>query len=239
MMTQEQLATELKLPYGFLSIQRLQEPCESTPKGSGCSLRLLQKALEGETVFFNAADLSCRGAATGLGFSDGIPDTPGGFGHFISSGRGEGYPPGERIKCSPQLGEEMLLAQPQKVMHGYSAICVQPYGSAIASDLVTVLANLDQISALIHLFNFRKAAYDNVIAPMSSGCASVFRIPFGELETEHPRAVIGNIDVFSRPHFGANTAFFTVSGEDFAQMLADAQESVLASHIWRGIKARL
>ena len=55
--------------------------------------------MKGETLFFHAENLSCKGAATGFGFVDGIPDIPGGFGHFLSHGRGDGFPPGERVKC--------------------------------------------------------------------------------------------------------------------------------------------
>ena len=238
-MNYNELCDELKLCHGFLSIERINMKETPSYSATGCSLSLLKKAFEGETLHLSRGNMACPGAATGMGFADGLPPIPGGFGFFISSGRGEGFPPGERVKCSPDVGERMLLQQPQGVLGEFDCICVKPYEQGAGKDIMTTLVTPDQLSALIHIFCYRKSGFDNVIAPMSSGCASVFRIPFGELRRDEPRAVIGNIDVFSRPHFAADTVFFTVSGKDFDNMLADAGESVLAAHIWKGVKSRL
>ena len=233
------LAQALKIQTGFLSIKRASLPCPAVYTEKGCALGLLNRAFAGETLWFSGENVTCPGAAVNFGFADGLPNVPGGFGHFVSRGRGEGFPPGERVKCSPEVGEKMLLGQPQDVMDGYDAIRVKPYAPEDDADTVTALVTPDQLSALIHIFCFRKTGYDDVIAPMVSGCASIFRVPFGELKKEAPRAVIGNVDVFSRSRFAAETFFFTVSGRDFSQMLTDAGDSVLAARIWKGLEARL
>ncbi len=261
-MDHAQLASLLKISGGFVSIKRITMEHYPSYPDKGCTLKMMDKVLKGETLCFSAKNTPCYGFPTGAGLSDGIPNTPGGFGYFIAQGRGQGFPPGERIKCCPDLGEEMLLRQPQDVMAGHNGIMVKPYAPEDEGDTVTALVNMDQLSTLIHLFNYRKTSYDNVYFPMVSGCASVFRLPFGELkqiggesvqksaaatETVQPqeglfrqsRAVIGNADVFSRPHFPKETAFFTVSGNDFTQMLKDADESVLIAPIFKGVKARL
>lgn len=231
---------ELQLEGKVLAITRRDATHGASTIRRGCSLAALSRAMDGEAVVFTAGNLECRGACSGFGFSDDLPPVPGGFGHFLSCGRGKGYPPGERVKRTPELGEEMLLGQPKSVMEGYGAIEVSPYREGGQPDTVSCLVNCDQLSALIHLFCFESAAYDNVIAPMVSGCASVFRIPFGELARgAAARAVIGGVDVFSRPHFPADTLFFTVPGTAFARMLSLLDESVLASPIWRGVQRRL
>jgi len=233
------LCSELKLTNGFLSIKRINSGVDSPYSEKGCTLALLNKAFEGGTLYFSKGSITCPGAAVGFGFSDGLPEIPGGFGYFISAGRGEGFPPGERVKCDPETGERMLLGQPQNVLDGFACIRVKPYEAKDGTDTVTALVTAEQLSALIHIFCFRKPGYENIIAPMVSGCASVFRIPFGELKREEPRGVIGNIDIFSRPHYAADTVFFTVSGRDFETMLTDAGDSVLAPPLWKGIKSRL
>ena len=233
------LSEALNMKTGFLSIKRVSVAGAETRAEKGCTLKILYRAFAGEPLYFSAENITCSGAAAGFGFVDRLPDIPGGFGHFISYGRGEGFPPGERVKCSPEVGEAMFLNQPKDVMDWFNAVYIKPYEPGDSADTVTALVTPDQLSTLIHIFCFRKAGYDNVIAPMVSGCASVFRIPFGELKREDPRAVIGNIDVFSRPHFEKDMFFFTVSGKDFEAMLADADESVLTAHIWKGIKSRL
>ena len=231
---------ELRLEGRVLAITRLDDNQNASTIRRGCSLAALTRALDGEAVVFTADNMECSGACAGFGFSDELPPIPGGFGYFLSCGRGEGYPPGERVKRTPELGEQMLFGQPKDVMSGFAAIKVSPYREDRQPDTVACLVNCDQLSALIHLFGFESPAYDNVIAPMVSGCASVFRIPFGELARgADARAVIGGVDVFSRPHFPADTLFFTVPGVAFARMLSLLDESMLASPIWRGVQRRL
>lgn len=242
-MTYDDFANELCLKHKVLAITRTKADQDATQAQTvlnGCTLAALNRALAGEHIRVTPDNITCRGSYAGFGFRDGIPNIPGGFGYFLSSGRGEGFPPGERIKNSPETAEAMVRAQPQNVMDGFAAIDIRRYEDGVTPDTVTALANPDQLAALIHVFNFENPDYDNVIAPMSSGCASVFRIPFGELTRgDNARAVIGGVDVFSRPHFPADTFFFTVPGTVFQKMLDNADHSMLASHIWKGVKKRL
>lgn len=238
-MTSTELIATLKLDGKALSIKRLQEPAAHPAVWKGCTLNVLNHALDGETIFLSQEGLGCKGAARGFGFSDEAVSIPGGAGYFLSYGKGEGFPPGERVKCSPELGERLLDIQPRGVMDGFQSIRVKPYEDGDGADTVTFLANADQLSLLIHIFSFRKTILDEVYVPMVSGCASVFRLPFGELTKESPRAVVGNIDVFSRVHFGKESLFFTVSGKDFDTMVRDADSSVLAAHISGKVLERL
>lgn len=231
---------ELQLEGRVLAITRREDAQGASTIRRGCSLAALTRALDGEAVVFTADNMECSGASSGFGFSDDLPPIPGGFGHFLSCGRGKGYPSGERIKRTPELGEQMMFGLPQNVMEGFTSIEVSPYREGGQPDTVSCLVNCDQLSALIHLYCYESDAYDNVIAPMVSGCASVFRIPFGELARGvDARAVIGGVDVFSRPHFPADTLFFTMPGTTFARILSLLDESMLASPIWRGVQRRL
>lgn len=244
-MDTQEFLQELKLNNKAVAITRVTVTEAQEKIRKGCTLALLQKVMDGESVLVTADNVGCGGAKAGFGLCDGLPDTPGGIGYFLSYGRGEGYPPGERIKRNPDLGEQLLLNQPQDVMAGHNALKLEALVSADGSDiedfdLVTFLTTPDQLSALIHIFNFDKVAYDTVIVPMTSGCASVFRIPFAESEKgSNARAVIGNVDIFSRVHFPADTFFFTISAECFKAMLADSDESILVSPIWKAMRKRI
>lgn len=229
---------QLKLENRIVTAARIDAENHEIIKGA-CSLVVLRRAMNGETLIVTEDNLQCKGAAAGFGFVDEFPTIPGGFGNFIAHGKGEGFPPGERIKRTPELGEQMMLSQPQNVMGGKSAVRLSPYREGDDGDIVIILVNTDQLSTLVHLFNYENPSYDNVIVPMSSGCASVFRIPFGELEKESPRAVIGGVDVFSRPHFPADSLFFTVPHRSFVRMIELSGESVMASPIFKGVKKRL
>lgn len=239
-MKYEALVIELKLENRVIGIKRIPRITAADKIKETCILSALNRVMRGETIVATDSNIACKGGCTGLGLSDGVPDVPGGFGYFIASGRGEGFPIGERVKKTPALGEEMLLAQPQNVLDGNTAVELSPYNASENYDTVTVLVNPDQLSALIHIFNYEKVDYDNVIMPMVSGCASIFRLPFGELARgEAARAVIGNADVFSRVHFEKDTFFFTVSDRAFKDIIRNSGKSMLAAPIWKNIKKRL
>jgi len=232
-------AAELGITGKVLSIKRTNGVQAYCPGTENCALLSLNNALKGETIRLSADAVRCFGGKSGFGFVDGPMNVPGGYGHFISYGAGEGAPPGMRLKQSPELAGQWALASPQDVMNGNSIIEIKPFEESDKPDLVTILSAPDQLSALNILFNFRKAEDDATYFPMGSGCSSVFRLPFAELRSESPRAVIGNADISSRIGFPADSFFFTVSGEAFRQMLDDADESFLAAHAWKKLKKRM
>ncbi len=239
-MQAKELMKELNMEFPPLSIiesSRDSEKCSE--KATGCSLKVLNKAIHGDPVYVNCNNLTCKGAKAGFGFDDGLPDIPGGIGYFLSCGRGKGFPKGEKLKIDPDTGIRMYQNQPKDVLTGKGDIIIKPYDEGDNPSIVTFFVNPDQLSALIQLFYFRRDTYDEVIAPMSSGCASIFRIPFHEAKQENSRGVIGNIDVFSRPHFDQDLFNFTVSFRDFQAMLEDADNCFFTSHIWKGVKSRL
>lgn len=240
-MNHEQLLSELALQGKMLSIMpATNDHGHSGPKSSGfCLLTALDEAMQGHTIAITADTKGCVGARSGFGFDDGLPSTKGGFGYFLTCGRGEGFPPGERVKASIEVAEAMIAGQPKDVLDGQKNILIKPYEEADSNGVVTWLATPDQLSALIHLFCYRRPDYDAVIAPLSAGCASVFRIPLGEAKRANPRGVIGNVDIFSRPHFPENTFFFSVPHAAYMDMLEDADTCFFHSPIWHSVHKRI
>jgi len=240
-MSAEYLLKELKLEGGkaLSIILTNDETTPERPRDARCTLSILKRAMNGETLCFDGGKMSCSGAMRGMGFNDGLPQIKGGFGNFISNGAGEGFPEGEKVKISPEVGEEMIRLQPEDVLGGFRYIVVKPYEEGDNAAVVTFIAAPDQLAGLIQLFSYRTGEYDNVIAPLSSGCASIFRIPLGELKREKPRAVIGNVDTLARVHFDKNTFFFTVPMKAFREMLEDAHTCFFSTFNWKGVKERL
>ncbi len=231
---------KLKLKYKAVGVTVTDAKPENCRADFGhCILTALKAAANGESVAVYSDMLNCNGAKTGCGFVDGIPNTPGGFGNFISIGAGEGFPSGERLKKSPAIAEEMIKCQHQNVLNEKDYLILNPYKNGDTADIVVLLVSPDQLSALTFLFNFESGRFDNVIAPAVSGCASVFRIPLGESKLENPRAVIGNLDIFSRPHFEENIVSFSVSFKDFCKMLENADECFFKTNAWEKIESRL
>lgn len=238
-MTHETLAQELKLAVPFVAITRIKGATGDSPVKNGCTLRVLNDVFAGRRVVLTKSEMSCRGARIGFGFFDGLSDIPGGMGYFLSVGRGEGFPPGEGLKCSPKIAEAMILNQPKNVLEDFDGIELKLYETGDNPDLVLAMVDPDRLSAMTILYSYRTAAVDTVIMPMSSGCASVARIPFGELRNPVPRAVIANGDVMSRQYFDPKTFFFVMPGKRFSEMLEDADTSFLFAPMFSKVKKRL
>ena len=206
-----------------------------------CTMTALKYALKGNELVLNAKNSPCGGGLIGMGFVDGLPQTPGGFGKFISYGAGEGFPEGERLKSCPETGERMILSQPQNVLSGFDSIIIKPYAENDNPDTVCIFCNTDQLAALNFLFNYSKSGkdYDTVIMPPLSGCASIFRIPFAEAEKEEARAVVGLSDFNAKLHFNKDWLTFTVSHKDFQRMLNDLEDSFIQTKYWKTFTERL
>jgi len=231
-------AAELGIAGKTLSITRKQSGEAYNPITEGCALRALNNAMDGETIVLSKDNIQCPGGLYGFGFQDEVK-IPGGYGYFISYGAGDGFPPGMRLKSDPEIAERGARNAPKNVMDGYSYIEIKPYKQSDKPDLVTIQVNPDQLSALNMLFYFSKHCNDATIFPAGSGCSSVFLLPFAELRSGDPRAVIGNADITARGYFEADTLFFTVSGKAFADMLFDADESFLITQAWNKMKSRI
>jgi hypothetical protein len=238
-MTYEALAQELKLAAPFVAITRSKGDAGDSPVKNGCTLRILNDVFAGRRVVLTESEMSCQGGRIGFGFFDGLSDIPGGMGYFLSAGRGEGFRPGERLKYSPKIAETMILNQSRNVLEGFDAIEIKPYRTGDNPDLVLALVDPDRLSAMTTLYSYRTPATNTVIMPASSGCASVFRIPFGELRNPAPLAVIGNGDVMSRQYFDPAALFFIMPGGRFAEMLEDADASFLSAPMFSKVKKRL
>lgn len=233
-----ELVTELKMHDTVFAITRVNIAAQQTDTVV-CVYQAFGKVQENKPFYCTKESVTCPGSRTGLGFYDGFPDIPGGIGQFISCGNGKGFPAGERIKCSPEIAEDMLLRQPKNVLGDFNALKIERYHPEIAADIVTMLATADQLSALLHLFYFRKSSYDDVIVPIVSGCAQIARIPYGEIGKPAPKAVMGNLDIFSRPHLQEGLISLTVPHSVFSMMCEDTKDCFFHAPIWNGIKKRL
>lgn len=206
-----------------------------------CSLHALKLAQAGESICFCRETPGCPGMKFGLGFVDEIRIPGGGkFEYFLSCGQGPGFPEGEKVKKNPGTAMAFYNGLPKQV-HRSKYVMFQPLtdDSLARATLVVVLVNPDQLSALVHLYAYESGATDEVFAAMCSGCASILRIPLAELTKPSPRGVIGLIDIFARPNFGANLVALTVPARKFAEMEDNSKDCFFQARTWNGIKQRL
>lgn len=239
---------------------------EKTGKGDwGCAMFLLSHALNGKTVSFSLDTCHCPGAAAGMGLTTGhYNDFPGGvkaFCYFLSSGN-EGWEEGramaaklreggasqemvddffkgEGFKKNPDLALDYMKHIPQLPPKGEFVI-LEPLSKALPDqtpEVVIMLADAVQISALVYQANYARKGLDNVRTPFGSGCQSIGILPMSEATLENPRAVLGLTDISARLYLrkllGRDLLSFSMPWSLYQEMEANADESFLVRHAWQ------
>jgi uncharacterized protein (DUF169 family) len=208
----------------------------------GCVVALLTAAAKGRQAVFSRTTYGCLGGGVGLGFGNLFPNVPGGFEHFLSCGRGEGFPPGEGYKKTPELVTTFLAQLPITDIP-YKYVAFMPLAAVDEAKeeprIIVFYANADQLSALVVLANYGRPGLDNVIIPFGSGCQSVVLAPWAEASRERPRAVVGMTDITARPVIDADLLSFAVPMAMFREMEDNVAGSFLDRHDWQKVARRL
>ncbi|MDR2891960.1 MAG: DUF169 domain-containing protein [Deltaproteobacteria bacterium] len=167
----------------------------------------------------------------------------------------EEYLEGEGFKKSPELVLEYckrsprleprdshVLIRPLTDLDGGSAAKqsssnASDPGKANAPDVVIMLADVHQLSALTNLANYGRPGSDNVIIPFASGCQSIGLYPLHEGTQEQPRAVVGLIDIAARLYLrkllGRELISFAIPWKLYVEMESNVEESFLTRRAWK------
>lgn len=240
------IARELRLRYQPVAVIFTDERPEGAlqfREGTwGCAVAMFSAASKAKTAIFDRTTTGCTGGIVGLCFGSKYEEVPGGIEHFLSTGRGEGYPEGEAYKKTPELArtfvDELPITDiPQKYVVFKPLSEVDPEQETPV--LVSFYAAPDQISALVVLANYGRPGGDNVIVPFSSACSTLCLIPYAESLKPRPRAVIGITDVTARPYVDPDILAFTVPWAMFGQMEADVPGSFLEKSSWKKVRERI
>ena len=229
-----------------------------------CVMFMLAAAVRGRQAVFDRKTFGCPGGGTGLGFGNQYKNFPGGedgFCHFLSVGIKESEPGmqvAEMVK--PFVGDELYdelvygeryLKTPELVMKfieclpiidiPFEYVVFKPLGQVDADKekpvTVAFLADMDQLSALVVLANYRRESNESVIIPQAAGCQSIGIYPFNEALREQPRAVIGLVDISARVQIKRqlkdDVMSFAVPFVMFQEMEANVPDSFLERNTWK------
>lgn len=239
-MSYSELVRELNLENKIIAATRVHAKDEKVNDIFGCVYKALKKVLAGETLVLAKGSCSCGGFDHNSGLKDDRPSIPGGFGVFLSHGSDQMWtPPGEKFKCDPPTAEAMFDMLPKNVMDGYDAIKFEPYREGMKADVVITFVNPDQLSGMLILHGYNKAAYDMAIATTVSGCASMLRIPFAEMKKEKPRAVITGTDLAQRNFVDEDLVAISIAGWEFEHILEITDECYFHSPVFKKVRQRL
>ena len=211
-------------------------PVES-PSGWRCMFADLGHVRKGKSICFNLDNIGCPGGQRYTGFSQ---EVSGAFRYFLSCGI-EGKMEGERYKKSPELVDQYMADRAP--FESPAAYIVFKRWDKLEPDdepaVVIFFATPDVLSGLFTLANFDTPHQQAVISPFSSGCGSIIDIPFHEIGSDDPKAVLGMFDVSARPYVGANTLTFAAPFDKFTRMVDNMEESFLITGSWNKVKKRI
>jgi hypothetical protein len=239
---------------------------EFAPGKWGCVLFLMAAAVNGKTAVASRETFGCIGGGVGLGFGEQYKNFPGGeecFCRFLSCGNA-GVEPGQSIgqgmanSGAAAMADDFLLGErylktPELVRQFVAALPITdvPARYVVMRPLrdvdlvrdnvrsITFFVSPDQLAALVVLANYDSQESENVTIPFAAGCQSVGILTFHENEREHPRAVVGMVDLSARKNLrrqlGRDVMSFSVPPKMFQRMEANVAGSFLERETWKSL----
>lgn len=232
----------------------------------GCVMAAFGAVAErGRTAVFDRDTYGCPGGGVGLGFGNCYEQFVGGvegFHAFLSDGnkqtekgravleqcraflRGsqfEAMESGEGYRKSPEAVERYVADLPlMQVPTKY--VIFRPLAAVTADEkpqAVVMLANPDQLSALLILANYQRGDSENAIIPHVAACQSIGIYPYREAQSARPRAVVGLNDLSARKtlrRLGKDLMSFAMPLALFQEMEANVPGSFLDRHVWQSLR---
>jgi uncharacterized protein (DUF169 family) len=250
----------------LLADEKPESALQFKPGKWGCVMFMFANAARGKTAAFDKETYGCWGGGVGLGFGNAYLQFPGGvdcFSYFLSSGnarwdkgRGvaqalegragkeftENFLEGERYVRSPELvtqwvGEIPITQIPTRYVLFKPLTEVDPAKETPAS--VVLLADPDQLSALVILANYGREGYENVTIPWAAGCQTIGILAYKEGRADRPRAVVGLTDISARKYvrslLGSSFLSFAIPWTMFLEMERDVPGSFLERPTWQNL----
>ena len=249
------LADLLHMEYSPVGVFYLDEKPEGVfefPAGKrNCVVSMILMAAKGKAVVTCDENCVCAGGAVGLGFGNAFERRGHPTRYLLSTGSAD-MPEDDVCMLPPHMAEvERFFSKPEIVDEWKKQI---PYGQdvdkhvlfvpqeewapGVDPDVVLLLLNPDQISAVVSMGSFRSGKPLQTIAPFSAACQSILRVRV-EMDAADAPMVMGMFDVAQRHQLPANMLSMTMTYERFVQLSEDAPNSCLSSRSWKElVKAR-
>ena len=229
----------------------------------GCVMWLLANAAKGRRAVADSRTFGCIGGGVGLGFGNQYLNWPGGiecFYSFLTTGDERTR---DAIDTDPAKAVPMSRSSAEHILHGegylktpelaarYVAalpmtevparyVVLEPLADVGAEEhpeVVIFLVDPDRLAALTVLANYDREDNEGVIMPFAAGCQSIGILPYREGHSQHPRAVVGLVDISARayiaPQVGGGLMSFAIPFAMFERMEANVAGSFLERSTWK------
>lgn len=207
----------------------------------GCVMAMLNAAAGGRVSALDSKS-GCGGGRIGMGFCSSYEHIAGGIEYFLSTGRGEGYPEGERYIKTPEAARCFAEGLPKvEIPYEYILFKALPQVNLEAEtpEAVVFVVNPDQLSALVVLANYGRNTSDNAIIPFASGCQSIGILVYDQAKQPQPKAVVGAIDISARPFMKPDQLTFAMPFTMYQEMEANVDGSFLGTKAWMKVRDRI
>jgi uncharacterized protein (DUF169 family) len=246
-----------------------EEALQFKPGRWGCVMSMLATvAAKGRTGVFSRETYGCWGGGVGLGFGNRYETFPGGlegFYNFLSDGneksdQGRQIGQGLAQAGGAQLADDFLLGEryvkdPECTRKFVQSLPIReiPTAFVVAKPLgktdpghdnirsVTFFVEPDALSSLVVLANYMQPERENVAIPWAAGCQVMGILAYRELESDHPRALVGLTDISARKStrasLGKNVLSFTAPWPVFLEMEKNVEGSFFERETWRALQS--
>jgi len=256
---ESKISTSIGMKYSPVAVVFTNEKPEGSlafSEGSrGCVAALLKSAANGKTAAFNRKTSGCPGGGAGLGFGNPYKNFPGGIEYFLSTGNKEfcrseagknivkNMPMlehGEGYQKNPEIAKKFVESLPLTDLP-FEYVVFKPLEKLTGDEvpeIVILLVNPDQLSALTVLANYSRGTHDNVIVRFGAGCHQTGIIAYKECLSDNPKAVVGLTDISVRGIFDKDILSFTMPYKMFLEMESDVDGSFLQKAEWQKVLER-
>ncbi len=234
----------------------------------GCVMNVFATvATRGKTGVFARDTFGCWGGGVGLGFGNAYETFPGGVEGFCGflAGGNDHTQTGRQIGAQlanaggAQLADDFLLGErylksasvtrqfmdalpmrdvPTRYIVAAPLEAVDPDRDDIKS--VTFFVEPDDLSALVILANHAGPRFDNVAIPYAAACQVTGILAYRELESDHPRALVGMTDISARKNtrasLGEHIMSFTVPWPMFLQLEENVDTAFFERPTWQSLQ---
>ena len=221
----------------------------------GCVAALLNSAAKGKTAVLSRKTSGCPGGGAGLGFGNTYKNFPGGIEYFLSTGNKEFCQSetgknivknmpilehGEGFQKNPETAKKFFESLPLTDIP-FEYVVYKPLEKLSEDEtpeIVVLLVNPDQLSALTVLANYSRGTFDNVIIRFGAGCQQTGIMAYRECLSDNPKAIVGLTDISVRKIFAKDILSFTMPYRLFQEMEGDVEGSFLQKSEWLAVLER-
>lgn len=201
-----------------------------------CLVYIVSYARSGNDIYIESDSLNCCGAQKSLGFDTHTDLSSAYLMANCYDTENMGKDCKKQSKKLPEWAEQLPTIHapgPKAVFKRWDRLEQRD-----PPDVVTFIADPNELSALLTMANFEEASPHTAKIPFCPGCASLTLFPMQERFSGNLSPIVGMVDVSTRPYVPQSTFSFSVPFEKFERMVKNMDSSFLAHETWQKAKIR-